>query len=85
MAFKVRVTVRDGRAGREGGRAGVTPSGKGAILRTFEADFPPELDEGDVMELPDGSMGMVTGSEDRINPADQSFEHTIYVGNLPLP
>jgi hypothetical protein len=85
MAFKVRVTVRDGRAGRDGGRAGVTPSGKGAILHTFEADFPPELDEGDVMELPDGSRVMVIGAEDRINPAEQSFEHTIYIGNLPPP
>ena len=40
MTFKIRVTVRDGRAGREGGEAGATPGGQGAILQKFEKDMP---------------------------------------------
>jgi hypothetical protein len=36
----VKVTVRDGRVGRKGGRAGVTPEGWGEVLAEFEKDFP---------------------------------------------
>jgi len=81
MAFKIRVTVRDGRTGREGGPAGVTPNGKGAILHVFEKD-PPPLDEGQVLLLGDGTKVMVIGSEEQI-AVGQYYEQTVYVGNIP--
>jgi len=81
MALKIRVTIRDGRAEREGGRAGVTPSGQGAIIHKFETEHAPEWDIGDAMVLGDGSKVMVIGTEESLS--GQYYEHTIYVGNVP--
>jgi hypothetical protein len=80
MAFKVKVTVRDGRTGREGGEAGVSLSGKGAILQTFEKDFPP-FGVGDKLTLPDGTTVVVIGTEQQIG--GQFWGQTVYIGNLP--
>jgi hypothetical protein len=82
MAFKVKVTVRDGRAGREGGEAGVSPGGKGVILQMLEKDFPP-FKMGDELTLPDGSKVVVIGVEQEINPAAKFWGQTVFVGNLP--
>jgi hypothetical protein len=81
MAFKVRVTVRDGRTEREGGPAGVTPSGKGAILQKFESDRLLELRAGDAVALRDGSNLMVIRTDESF--AGEYWEQTIYVANLP--
>jgi hypothetical protein len=81
MTFKVRVPIRDGRIGREGGRAGVSLSGKGAILHKFETDEPPELDIGDAIVLGDGTKVVVIGTEESLT--GQCYEHTVYVRNAP--
>jgi hypothetical protein len=73
----VKVTVRDGRAGRKGGHAGVTSQGWGEVLARFEKDLPP-LDEGNVLVLPDGARVMVIGSEETYY-ADRC-EQTVHVG-----
>jgi hypothetical protein len=78
--FKIRVTVRDGRAGREGGEAGVTPDARGAILHEFEKDMPP-LREGEILTLPDGTEVVMIGMEQQINPVAQVWEQTVYVGD----
>jgi hypothetical protein len=82
MAFEVHVTIRDGRAGREGGKAGVNPSGKGAILETQEKEFP-RYRVGDRMTLRDGTEVVVIGQEQDIRPQDQVWGQTVVVGNLP--
>jgi len=74
---KIKVTVRDGRAGRD--PAKVTLDG-GAVLAEFEKDFPP-FDEGDRIDLPDGSPVMVIGSTERIY--GDRYEQTVHVGNVP--
>lgn len=75
---QIKVTVRDGRAGRD--PAQLTPDGQGAILAEFDKDLP-TFDEGDRLILPDGSPVMVIGSTERIDK--DHIEQTVHVGKVP--
>ena len=79
VAATIKITIRDGRAGREGGEAGVTPDGKGAILEVVERDRPVQV--GEIIKLPDGADGEVIGVEDDIVPG-RSWEQTVHVGDV---
>jgi hypothetical protein len=75
----IRITIRDGRAGREGGEAGVTPDGKGAVLGVVEQDE--LLDIGDKVKLADGTEVVVIGVSETISAT--GFEQTVHIGNIP--
>lgn len=74
----IKITVRDGRAGRVGGPAGVAPEGYGEILGVVERSEP--LDIGDVIALGDGTKVVVTGLNETIG---STLEQVVHVGSLP--
>ena len=73
----VKVTVRDGRAGRESDPD--APEGWGQILAEFEQPAP--LDEGDTLILSDGDKVMVIGTTERIT--GHSHDQVVHVGSFP--
>jgi hypothetical protein len=75
----VKITVRDGRAGRVGGPDGVTSERDGEILGIVEGAQP--VDVGDVIALADGTKVMVIGVTENFTPT--SWEQVVHVGNLP--
>ena len=74
----IRLIIRDGRAGREGGPAGIG-DGRGAILETREIDAPVDL--GDVLKLNDGTDVAVIGVTENIS--ETRWEQEAAIGNLP--
>ncbi len=74
----IRTIVRDGRAGREGGEAGVG-DGRGAILETREGG--PPLQEGANLQLEDGTEVQVIGVNHEIT--GEGWEQVVVVGNVP--
>lgn len=70
----VRVTVRDGRVGRDPRFA----AEGGEILRVEEADMP--YAEGDRLSLTDGEEVVVIGYRERIS--EDGWEQTVFVGNV---
>jgi len=74
----IKVTIRDGRAGRIGGPDGVTPEGWGEILGVVERVEP--VDIGDVIAFDDGTKLVVIGVNEAIG---SSWEQVAHVGNLP--
>ena len=73
----IRITIRDGRAGRDPEQA--TPGGPGAVLGVVERDVP--LDIGDKITLADGTDVVVIGVEEEISAT--GFEQTAHVGSMP--
>jgi hypothetical protein len=74
MPGAIKVTIRDGRAGRD--PAQVTPEGHGPVLETRECAQP--VDIGDRLTLSDGTEVVVIGVDERIG---QSWEQTVHVRN----
>jgi len=60
----IKVTIRDGRVGRD--PATVTPDGHGPILETRDCAQP--VDENDRLTLRDGTEVLVIGVDDHIYP-----------------
>jgi len=73
----IKVTIRDGRVGRD--PATVTPDGHGPILETRDCAQP--VDENDRLTLRDGTEVLVIGVDDHIYPG-RSWEQTAHIGNL---
>lgn len=73
------ITVRDGRAGHQ-----KDPDGRGAVLGVARA--PRLLDVGEVIDLPDGTRGLVIGVEDILGAALEGMDpmsQTVIVGTMP--
>jgi hypothetical protein len=66
MPGTIEVAIRDGRAGREGGPAGATTEGHGAILEVIDRSTP--VQTGEVLTLKDCVSVSVIGIDDRIPP-----------------
>ena len=79
MAGPIKMTIRDGRVGREGGPTGVTPEGHGAILETRDWVEPAYVD--DRMTLSDGTEVVVIGVDNHIRP-DHPWEQTVHIGDV---
>lgn len=81
MPGPVRAIIRDGRVGREGGPAGVTPEGLGAILETREWVEPSYV--GDRLTLSDGTEVAVIGVDNRVllDP-DHPWKQTVHVADV---
>lgn len=77
MGGRIKITIRDGRAGRD--QEQVTPEGLGAVLGEVERDEP--LDIGDKVRLADGTDVLVIGVKDEIGRS--AWEQIVSVGNLP--
>lgn len=71
----MRITIRDGRIGRNPAQA--TPEGWGPVLGVVERDEPLEM--GDKIRLPD-SDGLVIGVSE--GPGPSGWEQTVHVGNM---
>lgn len=81
MPGPVRATIRDGRVGREGGPAGITPEGHGEILETREWVEPFYLN--DRLTLSDGTEVTVIGVDNCIRlDQDHPWEQTVHVGDV---
>ena len=80
MAGRIKVTIRDGRAGRDGGEAGVTADRRGAVLEVVERRTPVRM--GDVLRLNDGTTVKVIHIYDEIQHR-LSWEQVIHIGNVP--
>jgi hypothetical protein len=78
MAQAIKLVIRDGRAGREGGPAGVG-DGRGAILGIQEVSEP--LDIGDKVRLADGTDVVVIGVTENFSAS--GWEQEVAIGNLP--
>ena len=75
----VHITVRDGRAGHP-----KDPDGRGAVLGVTQA--PDLLDVGDVIELPDGTRGIIIGLEEVLGGEAEGMDpmsQTVFVGTMP--
>lgn len=71
----VKITIRDGRVGRE-----LAPDGKGAVLGTVErSNF---LEIGDKIALPDGTPAIIIGDEMTLG-GGQAPEQVVFVGSTP--
>jgi hypothetical protein len=79
MPGTIKVTIRDGRAGREGGPAGVTTEGHGAIVEVIERCTPARM--GEVLTSKDGVNVCVIGIDDRIRHG-RSWQQSVHVGNV---
>jgi hypothetical protein len=75
----IKITVRDGRAGRVGGPDGVTPERYGEILGVVESTEP--VDIGDTITLGDGTEVVVIGVNENIGPT--TWAQIVHVGNRP--
>jgi hypothetical protein len=76
MPGAIKVTIRDGRVGRD--PAQVTADGHGAILETRDCVQPIEVD--DRLTLSDGTEVVVVGVDESLRP--DSWEQTVHVGNV---
>jgi len=76
-AFKV--TIRDGRVGRVGGEAGVTPEGHGEVLEV--RDNPEPFYVGDRLTLSDGTEVVAIGVDNHIRP-DTGWQQTVHVADV---
>jgi hypothetical protein len=75
MPGPIKVTIRDGRVGRD--PAQITPGGHGPVLETRECAQPVDVD--DRLTLSDGTEAAVIGVDDHLRP--DSWEQTVHVGN----
>jgi hypothetical protein len=73
------VTIRDGRIGRKGGSAGVTPEGYGEILETRDCVEP--FHEGDRLALSDGTEVVAIGVDNDLRP-NNPWLQTVHVGDV---
>ena len=77
MGPMTKITIRDGRIGRDPGQA--TPGGPGAVLAVVErAEL---LDMGDKVRLADGTDVLVIGVNEGVGPSG-AWEQTVHVGNI---
>lgn len=77
----VRATIRDGRVGREGGSAGVTPEGHGIVLGTREWVEPFYV--GDRLMLSDGTEVVAIGVDNHIrSEGPWPWQQTVHVGDV---
>jgi hypothetical protein len=79
MPGPIRVTIRDGRVGREDGAAGVTPEGHGAILETRDCGEPFRLN--DRLTLSDGTEVVAIGVDNHLRP-NHPWEQTVHIGDV---
>jgi hypothetical protein len=86
MSF-IEITVRDGRIGREGGKAGESqghrsfrqadPSGQGAVLKAFMSNRFYEID--DKLTLDDGTEVVVIGTRKEVGA---TWKETVHIGDI---
>jgi hypothetical protein len=78
MPGPVRATIPDGRVGREGGPAGVTPKGHGETREWVEPFY-----LKDRLTLSDGTEVEVIGVDNSIRPdQDHPWEQTVHVADV---
>ena len=75
-AMGIKVTIRDGRVGRDPAQA--KPDGPGGVLAVTERDVP--LREGEKIKLDDGTEVVVIGLEQEIGPT--GWAQTVDVGDV---
>lgn len=76
MPAAIKVTIRDGRVGRD--PAQVTPEGHGPVLETRDCARPIEVD--DRLMLSDGTEVVAVGVDELLRPG--SWEQIVHVGNV---
>jgi hypothetical protein len=79
MPGAIQVTIRDGRAGRKGGPAGVTPDGRGEVLETRDVAEPFKV--GDPLTLIDGTEVVAIGVRNQFRP-NNPWRQTVHVGDV---
>ena len=77
MGLPTKITIRDGRVGRDPAQA--TPGGPGAVLAVIEQGE--LLEMGDKIRLADGTEVLVIGVNEGTGPSG-AWEQTVHVGNL---
>jgi|HubBroStandDraft_6_1064221.scaffolds.fasta_scaffold1085503_2 hypothetical protein len=81
MPGAIQVVIRDGRAGRKGGRSGVTPDGQGEILETRDVAELLRFKVGDRLTLSDGTEVVVMLVRVDLH-SGIPYRQTVHVGDV---